>query len=79
MCVSVKETVRQENTKFDRLMLYNIPTIKEWLFSSFWNIYYSVILGIFKLGKSYQTGNKQGNCDLVLTEIYIYYHRLPQS
>ena len=28
MCVSVKETVRQENTKFDRLMLYNIPTIK---------------------------------------------------
>ena len=82
MCVSVKETVRQENTKFDRLMLYNIPTIKveELRMVVFLVLeYYSLILGIFKLGKSYQTGNKQGNCDLVLTKIYIYYHRLPQS
>ena len=81
MGVSVKENVRQENTKFDRLMLYNIPTInfEELRMVVFLVLeYYSLILGIFKLGKSYQMVNKQVNCELVLTEIYIYYHRLPQ-
>ena len=79
MCVSVKETVRKENTKFNRLMLYNIPTIKVEKLRMIVLEYYSLILGIFKLGESYQMGNKQVNCELVLTEIYIYYHLLPQS